>query len=535
MKNLTLIVLILWSASAFSDNQRISLNSDVNGVKVFLSGAQVIRTAKGSVDAGSNEVAIEGLSSQVTPSSIIVSGTGDAMIMGVSYTLDYLKDKKKSPELTRLEDSLESLKSILVRHNMNESVYNDELQLLNANKNTSGSNVGVNAENLKKVADFYRQRSIELKTKLIEISEVKVKLNEKIGKVTAQINELNEKLDRPTGTILVTIEAKQRTNITLNVSYYVPAASWTPLYELHGKDVKSPVELIYKASVRQSSGENWSKVPFTLSTGNPQLNNTKPNLVPWFVDFVQIYQMEGLRGARAEPAPMMKSNVQNDFSLSTADAQMEEIQVVQSETAVSVEFEIKQNYSVNTDGKDVIMTIEKHDLPSQFAYYAAPRIDRTAYLMASISGWEQLNLLPGKANIYFENSYVGESFINPTSTADTLRLSMGRDARIVIKRTKVKDLSSVKFLGSNTIKNYTFDISVKNNRGEVIDLILEDQVPVTRNESIKISIDETSGAEFNTETGMLKWRLKLNSAENKKLRLVYSVKYPKDQNVSGLE
>ena len=95
---------------------------------------------------------------------------------------------------------------------------------------------------------------------------------------------------------------------------------------------------------------------------------------------------------------------------------------------------------------------------------------------------------------------------------------MGRDARIVIKRTKVKDLSSVKFLGSNTIKNYTFDISVKNNRGEVIDLILEDQVPVTRNESIKISIDETSGAEFNTETGMLKWRLKLNSAENKKLR-----------------
>ncbi len=534
MKNLTLLLLLLWSANAFSDNQRISLNSDVNGVKVFLSGAQVIRTAKGTVDAGSNEIAIEGLSSQITPSSIIVSGTGEAMIMGVSFTLDYLKDKKKSPELTRLEDSLENLKSILVRHNMNESVYNDELQLLNANKNTSGSNVGVNAENLKKVADFYRQRSIELKTKLIEIAEVKVKLNEKINKVTAQINELNEKRDQPTGTILVSIDAKQRTNVTLNISYYVPAASWTPLYELHGKDAKSPVELIYKASVRQSSGENWNKVPFTLSTGNPQLNNTKPNLIPWFVDFIQIYRYDG-RGTGAQAAPMMKSNVQNEMSVTMADSKFEEVQVTQTETAVSVEFEIKQSYSVNTDGKDVIMTIEKHDLPSQFAYYASPRIDKTAYLMASITGWEQLSLLPGQANIYFENSYVGESYINPSSTADTLRLSMGRDARIVIKRTKVKDLSSVKFLGSNTIKNYTFDISVKNNRSEAIELILEDQIPLTKNESIKIAVDEISGAELNNETGMLKWRFNLNSAETKKVRLSYSVKYPKNQNVSGLE
>lgn len=534
MKQLTLFLLLLCSANAFSDNQRVNLNSEVNGVKVFLSGAQVIRTAKGNVDAGSSEVAIEGLSSQVNPSSIIVSGTGDAMIMGVSYTLDYLRDKKKSPELIRLEDSLDVLKSILAKHNMNESVYNDEIQLLNANKNTGGSNVGVNAENLKKVADFYRQRSIELKTKLIEIAELKLKVNEKIAKVTAQINEMNGKLDMPTGTILVSIEAKQRANITLNISYYVPSASWTPLYELHGKDVKSPVELIYKASVRQSSGENWSKVPFVLSTGNPQLNNTKPDLVPWFVDFMQHYAIEG-KQSRSQPAPMLNAAGQNDYMLSKADMALEEVVVVQNETAVSVEFEIKQNYTVVSDGKDVNMTIEKYDLPSQFAYYAAPRIDKTAYLMASITGWEQLNLLPGRANIYFENSYVGESYINPTSTADTLRLSMGRDPRIVIKRTKIKDLSGVKFMGSNVVKNYTFDISIRNSRSEAIDLIIDDQIPLTKNEAIKISVDETSGAAFEQEIGMLKWRMNLKNAETKKLRVSYTVKYPKDKVVSGLE
>lgn len=532
MKNSMLFLLLIWSANVYSDNQRINLNSDVNGVKVFLSGAQVLRTAKTTVEAGSTEIAIEGLSSQVTPSSIIVSGTGEAMIMGVSYTLDYLRDKKKTPELVKLEDSLEVLQAVLVRHNMNESVYNDELQLLNANKNTSGANVGVNAENLKKVADFFRQRSIEIKSKLIEINEQKVKVNERIAKINNQINEWNGKLNMPSGTIIVSLSANQRANIALNISYYVPSASWTPLYELHGKDVKSPVELIYKASVRQSSGENWSKVSFTLSTGNPQLNNTKPNLTPWFIDFIQHRRMEEMSINSGAAAPMMKSSMDNYMIEGKA---LQEIQVVQNETAVSVEFEIKQNYSVITDGKDVIMNIEKYNLPSQFAYYAAPRLDKTAYLMASISGWEQLNLLPGKANIYFENSYVGESFINPTSTADTLRLSMGRDSRIVIKREKVKDMSSVKFLGSNTIKNYTFDIKVKNTRSEAIDLIIEDQIPLTRNEAIKVSVEDISGADLIAEIGMLKWTMNLKSGENKKLRVSYTVKYPKDQVVNGLE
>ena len=535
MKKLILFVLVLFTSSIFAENERTTMNSDVNGVKVFLSGAQVIRTAKGTVDAGSSEIAITGLSSQIVPSSILVSGTGNAMIMGVSFTIDYLRDRAKSPELIRMEDSLESLKSILVRQNLNESVYNDELQLLNANKNTSGSNVGVNAENLKKVADFYRQRSIELKTKILEIGEYKVKLNEKINKISAQINELNGKRDQPTGTILVNIDSKLKTNVTLNISYYVPAASWTPLYELHGKDVKSPVELIYKASVRQSSGENWSKVPFTLSTGNPQLNNTKPTLFPWFVDFryEQLYKQKLMSAGVA--APRMEADELKEVIISQNSAPMQTVDVIQNETAVSVEFEIKQNYSVVSDGKDVTMSIESYNLPSTFAYYAAPRADKTAYLMASITGWEQLSLLPGQANIYFENSYVGESYINPNSTGDTLQLSMGRDSRIVISRTKSKDLSGVKFLGSNVVRNYSFDITVRNSRSEAIDLILEDQIPISKNESIKISVDDISGADLNSDTGILKWKLNLKNAETKKLHLSYSVKYPKDKSINGLE
>lgn len=535
MKKLLIALLLLTTGSVFADDVRVPVGSDVKNVKVFLNGAEVERSVKATVDAGSSIIAIEGLSSQIDQSSILVTGTGDAMIMGVNFSLDYLRDKKKSPELQRLQDSLETLQKILEVATMNESVFNDELGLINANKNTSGSNVGVNAENLKKVADFYRARSIEIKTKLIDIHAQQKKLNEKIAKINDQINEWNGKMNSPFGTILVTVNAAQRTSLNLNVSYYVNAASWYPLYELHGKDVKNPVELIYKAAVRQWSGENWDKVNVTLSTGNPSVNNTKPNLVAWYLDFFVRYKMEQ-RGSYQPAAPAsMELSVVSGKSADMEDNAVQTMQAVVNENSVSTDFEIKEVYSISSDNKEVIMTIDKHTLPADFSYYGVPKLDKDAFLMASITGWEQLNLLPGKANIYFENSYVGESYINPAATTDTLKLSMGRDKRIVIKRERVKDLTGTKVFGGNTVKQYMFEITVRNTRSENISIVLEDQIPMTRNSDIKISTDELSKGNYSEDTGMINWKLDLKPGETRKIRLGYTVKFPKEKVVTGLE
>ena len=142
--------------------------------------------------------------------------------------------------------------------------------------------------------------------------------------------------------------------------------------------------------------------------------------------------------------------------------------------------------------------------------------------------------MPGEANIYFENTFVGKSFIDPSSTDDTLKLSMGRDQRIVVKREKVQDLSSVKFLGSNVSKKFTYDITIKNSRSELVSILIEDQIPITKNESIKISEDEISKGDLNTETGLIKWNVELKPGESKTIRLGYTVKYPKGQLINGL-
>lgn len=532
MKKSILLLFVLLSGSLIAENVKTIGTSEINGVKIFLSGAQVVRTAKVFLDKGENEISIEGLSSQIDPQSILVSGNGDAMIKGVNFSIDYLKDKKKSPELIRLQDSLKVLQLQLDNIVMSETVYTEEIALLNANKNTGGANTGVNAENLKKVADFFRQRSIEIRLKLIDFKNDKVKLTEKIAKVNDQLNEWNGKLNQPSGTITITMNADLKSSAQLNFSYFVSSASWTPFYELHGKNVKSNIELIYKAAVRQQSGENWDDVHLTLSSGNPQMNNTKPILNPWFLDFYQRRMMQSQAMEKSSSAPMMMDAYSVEGAVSKDD--LKSVEVIQSENAVTNEFEIQQNYTVKSGSKDVTVSIDKHTLPAQFNYYVAPRLDKTAYLIASINGWEQLSLLPGEANIYFENTFVGKSFIDPSSTDDTLKLSMGRDQRIVVKREKIQDLSSVKFLGSNVSKKFTYDITIKNSRSELVSILIEDQIPITKNESIKISTDEISKGEMNTETGLIKWNVDLKPGESKTIRLSYTVKYPKGQLINGL-
>lgn len=532
MKKSILLLFVLLSGSLIAENVKTIGTSEINGVKIFLSGAQVVRTAKVFLDKGENEISIEGLSSQIDPQSILVSGNGDAMIKGVNFSIDYLKDKKKSPELIRLQDSLKVLQLQLDNIVMSETVYTEEIALLNANKNTGGANTGVNAENLKKVADFFRQRSIEIRLRLIDFKNDKVKLTEKIAKVNDQLNEWNGKLNQPSGTITITMYADLKSSAQLNFSYFVSSASWTPFYELHGKNVKSNIELIYKAAVRQQSGENWDDVHLTLSSGNPQMNNTKPILIPWFLDFYQRRMMRSQAMEKSSAAPMMMDAYSVEGAVSKDD--LKSVEVIQSENAVTNEFEIQQNYTVKSGSKDVTVSIDKHTLPAQFNYYVAPRLDKTAYLIASINGWEQLSLLPGEANIYFENTFVGKSFIDPSSTDDTLKLSMGRDQRIVVKREKIQDLSSVKFLGSNVSKKFTYDITIKNSRSELVSILIEDQIPITKNESIKISTDEISKGEMNTETGLIKWNVDLKPGESKTIRLSYTVKYPKGQLINGL-
>jgi uncharacterized protein (TIGR02231 family) len=154
--------------------------------------------------------------------------------------------------------------------------------------------------------------------------------------------------------------------------------------------------------------------------------------------------------------------------------------------------------------------------------------------LAEINDYSKYNLLPGEANIIFEGMYVGKTHINPNQTSDTLNLSMGRDKKVSIKREKVVDKSGTKFLSSKKEQTFTFDITVRNNKKETVNMLLKDQYPLSTDKEIEVELLESNNAKENKETGILTWDLKLNPNETKKIRISYKVKYPKDKIIDNL-
>jgi TonB-dependent SusC/RagA subfamily outer membrane receptor len=205
-----------------------------------------------------------------------------------------------------------------------------------------------------------------------------------------------------------------------------------------------------------------------------------------------------------------------------------------NENQLNVSFDIDIPYDILSNSKPHSVALKEIKLPATYKYYAAPRVEKEAFLLAEINDYSKYNLLPGEANIIFEGLYVGKTVINPNQTSDTLNLSMGRDKKITIKREKVVDKSGTRFLSSKKEQTFTFDITVRNNKKEAADIMLKDQYPLSTDKEIEIELLESSSAKENKETGILTWSLKLNPNETKKVRISYKVKYPKDKIIDNL-
>ncbi|MCR2031492.1 DUF4139 domain-containing protein [Alistipes timonensis] len=208
------------------------------------------------------------------------------------------------------------------------------------------------------------------------------------------------------------------------------------------------------------------------------------------------------------------------------------MEVGQTQTQLGYEFEIRQPYTIPSDGKSVAAEIGRYRLPAVYTYRSTPKIDKDAFLVAETTDWAKLNLLEGEANVYFENTFVGKSILSPREAGDTLRFSMGRDRGIRIERTKESDYSARRAIGSNQTQTVGWKLTVRNTRTEPVVLMLTDQLPVSRNSSITVTEEELSGGTLDKETGTVTWRLELKPGEQRELKLRYAVKYPKGRSLN---
>jgi hypothetical protein len=299
------------------------------------------------------------------------------------------------------------------------------------------------------------------------------------------------------------------------------ATNTIPSADMFKKSELQEVVVVGYGAARDQAGEEEYKEPIYVVNGNTVTKAEYNRIDKKAIKNVEVLkndQATAIYGSRAKGGAVvvtLKDNLGDYVSV--------------SDNQLNVTYNIDLPYDVPSNGKEQNVVLKEVSVPSIYKYYTAPKLDKDAYLLGEVADWESLNLLPGEANIIFEGTYIGKSFIDPNSIQDTLNLTLGRDKRVVVLREKLADYSSVKFLGTNKKQTFTYELTVKNNKKEKINMILKDQYPLSTTREIEVELLQSDKAFVNEETGVLTWPLELAPGEVKKVRVSYSVKYPKDK------
>ncbi len=204
------------------------------------------------------------------------------------------------------------------------------------------------------------------------------------------------------------------------------------------------------------------------------------------------------------------------------------------ESELNVSFDIAIPYDILSNGKahGVLLKDVKH--PATYNYLAVPKMDKDAFLIAKITNFESLSLMPGEANIILDNTYLGKTYVNPRNTKDTLALSVGRDKKIIIERTLVLAKSSTKLIGNNRKQVFTYEIKIRNTKNETVQFNLKEPYPIATDNAMEVELLESDNASVDKEKALLTWDLSLKPNETKTYRISYSVKAPSNKPIGNL-
>jgi uncharacterized protein (TIGR02231 family) len=536
MKYILTSIISLICLQTMAQTNTVKTFATLNNVTVFSTAAELNHTAKANIPAGNSEIIIKNISGSIDENTMQVGSSADLTILSVSFVKEFLNEEEKSPEITRLRDSLRLANNELEIIRSQAATQKNALSILDANKIVRGENTGLIVAELQKMVDYYIAKHKEITITVQALQQKEIKQTELVNKLQQQLNERTALINSGKGEIRLQVQSNTPLNTIFNLSYLSYMAAWTPIYDLRTKETKSPLKIVYKGNIVQNTGLDWNKVKLTLNTGNPSQSGAQPILSTWFLNYyTPTYKS---KGSYYQNAPQQNSIQSMDLATPAAvnidsDNGATDFTTV-TDNAINTSFDIDLMYDIPSDNKTHLATIKEYEIPVTYKYYSVPKMDKDAFLLAEINNWEELNLLPGDANIIFDGTHVGKSFINPNSTQDTLNISLGRDKKLIVKREKLKDFCSNKFIGNNKMHTITYEIKVKNTRKETINMLLKDQFPISSNKDITVEVVETSDAIRNDETGVLTWKLDIAPGETKKVRVSYTVKFPKDKAIGSL-
>ena len=535
MKKLIVFTFLAFSAITLAQKP-IFTSAKIKSATVYSNSAELNHTASATLPTGTSEIVIKNIADYVNENTIQIGAPSNVTVLSVQFTRNFISEyeiDESNPMIKKVRDSIVLLQKEMGKIANEKVSYSKTIDLLDKNQNVAGQNSGLNVTELIKLVDYYRAKRNELSNFVDSLIERENKLKDKLSKLNSKLELNTQKQEKSSqGKLVLQVMTDVASSVNLDINYLTNNASWSPFYDLRADNINSPINLMYKAKVVQNTGIDWKKVKLTLSSGNPNQNNTAPILQAWFLRY-GYPRAFGYDNNNAKLNTVVVSGYMKKDKAEMDESSISNYTTI-NENQLNVSFDIDIPYDILSNGKAHSVALKDLKLPASYKYYAVPKVEKEAFLLAEINEYSKFNLLPGEANIIFEDMNVGKTMINPNQTSDTLNLSMGRDKKIAIKREKIADKSGTKFLSSYKEQTFTYDITVKNNKKEAIELLLKDQYPISTDKEITIELLDNGKAKVNAETGILTWDTKLNAGETKKFRISYKVKYPKDKIIDNL-
>lgn len=539
-----IVFFVAMAAVAIAASAQKPVVADPVHATVFIKGAELQHKAVLPLKKGVNEVRIEGISPKVDRNSIQVSLSDGVVISSFEYGVDYLSSDRQTVNTKQLKDSIEIYQNQLkkLESDLATNKTMQELLQTGVSHSINVDRVNVTSETIEKNLNYYQQHAQKLASEKTALEKEKTRANERISVLKRQLQQDGTKDARRSGVLTLSLVAPKQVNANATVSYFTNNAYWTPFYDINVTETNAPMSIVMKANVAQTTGLDWKDVRLTLSTGTPSKSNIVPEFSTWFLRQQQVALQRSM-GASYNAnmvRPMMKAaavaeDAMVEMETEEVDYGTVENYITATEQTLNVEYAIDLPYTILGNGKQQTVGLLTHKVENAvYNYYTAPKLSSAVFLRASLPDYQNLSLLDGTANITYAGTFYGSTFINASSSEEMLKLTLGEDKQIVVKREKVAEMSKTKTIGSNKSVTQTYRITVKNNKKRAVAVTVGEQYPVSSAKEIQVELlDKTTKWDKNdTDRGLLSFILNLEPGESKEIIVGYTVKYPKDWSIN---
>jgi len=541
-----IFLITLFLLPAFLAVAETRIPSRITEATVYRSGAKLTNVASVRLNAGSNLLVFEKLPVDMNPNSIQIRIEGKADLLSAFFRRATIElNQPNGSAIRALQDSIEMVNDRILRLVSENEILSKEESSLQENQKRvgAGEHSTLSVNDWKEMTQYYRNRLSEIKNRQLEITFQRRKEDRLMAGMNERLRKLNKRETQTLGEVVLQIESATAQTLNISCVYFITQASWSPAYDLRAESTDKPLRMVYKAVVSQQSGFDWAGIKLKLSSARPLSNNNRPILNPQYIDYYVARPIRNLDDQVAGRANMfqlsqVRTEERRDMAKPTdgPDADRGEItdeEVVLEDSASGEEFEITAPQNIVTGAEAQTVRYKEEQLDAIYHYHAVPKMDPGVFLLAKIPNYGRYGLLSGTAQIFFKDTYVGQSEIDTKTVSDTLLLSLGRDEDISIKRVKPTDLVyTPKFLNNFKRELVAYDIVVKNNKKVPIKIEILDQIPVSKQDEITVELEERSGAQYSADFGKLLWNVEVPAYSSKTLRFKYWLKYPKDKAVA---